>query len=712
MSAPKMSLREGKDDTLGRLVSELDAIMAANPEIPTEPGGWWHQYVCPEHHTELLFDELKEDDGRYECPHGCVMEGEPYHGAWLVFRHQAMARFALKASAVFAATGERRYGEYGKGIIAAYAKQFPLYPVHPDAQPWMLKGRAFHQALTEAIWATTLLRAYVLLKDNGLDVETAQDDFNKFLDMLGSSMEQYHHILTVERNQPENNYTAWLNAALCCVYASSGDEVKLRSLLERKGGLLHHLEIAIQADGLEFEGSVYYHVFVLRAYMIAAEMATRFGIDLYAIRGQGARSMEGMLDVLTKLADERGWLPALHDGPYGRAPYSREIVEIFEIGYTKYRKPDYKRILAFYYKELNPGSGQRDGLEYMLYGYPWDPSAPPNKAEVYEAGGRSCLLPDSGFAVLRHPDNQLSALVDYGPHGGSHGHYDKLNLMLSLAGLPLSPDPGTVPYGSELKKGWYPSTPCHNTVSVNRRSQNETAGRCLSYSAHDSVGTFISMVADDAYEGAELKRHVAVVSDYVIDWMQVRLQEEGELDWWFHFLGEPEAAGEESLWERMEQSVSLGDRDGYQYIKGIGKLRSEAASGIDEYKYASFRIRSTGDSMDAEMSEDYRARKQIDRTASISLMFPSGSTLWQVESPGTATDPSMPMNGVMVRHVGIAIDLVAVYRAGAERAAIRWSSNNDNGSDSGNRVLVVTTEAGCRTYELTENGLKEGETDL
>jgi hypothetical protein len=684
-------------ETLRLLASELDSVIAAGPAIPLEPGGWWHQYVCPEHHTELLFDELQADSGRYLCPHGCVLEGEPYHGAWLVFRHQAMARFALQAAAVHASSGERRYGDYGKGIIVAYARQFPLYPVHPDAQPWMLKGRAFHQALTEAIWATTLIRAYLLLADNGMDFDDAKDELAAFWEMLGRSMEQYHAILTVERNQPENNYTAWLNAALCCVYAAQGDNDSLVTVLERPGGIRRHIEIAIQGDGLEFEGSVYYHVFVLRAYLIAAEMLERIGLDGHSVRGNGNRSIEGMLDVLASIADDGGRLPAWHDGPYGRVPYGREIVEIFEIGYTTYHKADYLRVLRFYYKELNAGAGRKGSLEALLYGADiGDERAdtlPATSAETTMS--KSCLLPDSGFAVLRQRENPLSVTVDFGPHGGSHGHYDKLNVMMDAAGSPLSPDRGTVPYGSELKKSWYPSTPCHNTLSINGRSQAETAGRCLAYRS-DAEGSFISMSANDAYEGVTFLRHVAVTGDYVIDWVQVRMQEEGTIDWWFHFLGEMDL--NQGNWERHDEPASYGDRDGYQYVRGIAVMREQAMSASGDAASAVLQIRLDG----LEQPSAGAAIAKPGVTAA--LIMPARTELSYVSSPGIATDPSVPMNGILLRQVGRETDIVAVYRFGLGELKLEWEPCA--GADEG-RILRVMGDAGNKTYKISEVGIKE-----
>lgn len=303
----KVTKYEWAASVLEHLQKELDSVMASPLDIPVEPGGWWHQYVCPEHHTELLFDPNEADAQQFNCPYGCKLHGEPYRGAWLVMKHQSYARYALQAAAVYAGTHDERYAKWSMDILLRYAEQFPKYPVHPEAESWMLKGRAFHQALTEAIWATTLLRAYLLLQDVGgaaVGVE-ALERLEPFFTMLEESMTQSRMLLVHEQKKPESNYTAWLNAALACLYARRNDTERLKELVEGEGGLKHHLTIGVNPDQLEYEGSTYYHVFVLRAYFILAEMAERLGIDLYSITGEKGQSFEGMLDVMVTLANDQ-----------------------------------------------------------------------------------------------------------------------------------------------------------------------------------------------------------------------------------------------------------------------------------------------------------------------------------------------------------------------------------------------------------------------
>ena len=99
--------------TVDILKAELDQVIDRKLDVPVEPGGWWHQYVCPEHHTELMFDPLEADCAPIVVPMVAKWRGT-VQGAWLVFKHQAMARYVLQSAAVYAGTGEQVYADLGK----------------------------------------------------------------------------------------------------------------------------------------------------------------------------------------------------------------------------------------------------------------------------------------------------------------------------------------------------------------------------------------------------------------------------------------------------------------------------------------------------------------------------------------------------------------------------------------------------------------------
>src|SRR5690606_20255686 len=87
----------------------------------------------------------------------------------------------------------------------------------------------------------------------------------------------------------------------------------------------------------------------------------------------------------------------------------------------------------------------------------------------------SALQSHSGYAILKSENTHL--LVKYGPHGGGHGHPDKLALELWGYGQALSPDLGTPGYGIPMNNSWYRHTLSHNAVLLNSQSQPPATGK-------------------------------------------------------------------------------------------------------------------------------------------------------------------------------------------------------------------------------------------
>ncbi|KRE92104.1 heparinase [Paenibacillus sp. Soil766] len=647
------------------LKEEIDGLQAIGSLIiPLEPGGWWHQYVCQQHHTELLFDPLAADATEFHCPHGCVVEGAEHRGAWLVYKHQLLARIALQAAAVYAGLRDYTYAELSKRLIVEYAAQFPLYPVHPDAQPWMLKGRAFHQALTESIWSTTLIRAYVLLVDEGIVFSSdEQQKVDKFLHLLEESMRAYRRILIHERNNAENNYTAWLNASLACVYAARGERHELEALIEAEGGFRHHLSIGVKQDQIEFEGSTYYHVFVLRAYLIFAEMAKRCEKDLYACEGSQGQSMRGMVEALAELADDQGVLPALHDGPMERLPYAREIAEVAELGLNHYAVEGLVPILREAYRQMGSADGSRCGLEALLYGA--TPSLEITPMALMKPRG-SKLWPASGFVVGRHADNPLSFLVDFGEHGGAHGHLDKLHVTLMHKRQTLTPDFGVVPYGSTLRP-WFSETASHNTVSLGGKSQDEHTGRCLRFEQTEAT-TYAWLQSDTAYFGCRLNRHLLLTSDWLLDWFEVTLTSEDpqSIEWWMHPIAAPQS--------KQLVELSFADKAIYPPIHIqpnlpelpiVGRFSPEESNVCVKY------LLKNGD--------------QLHQTA---LAHP-GQELLTVRTPGHSIDPSVPLTALLHRQFSKYASFIHVYRVGAGAMLAYCFADNRLGITADGRTTTV-----------------------
>lgn len=377
--------------------------------IPRQRGGWWHNYVCPVHGTELDHVGLLTGEfpaGGAPCRHGCRWDTPEIRGAWTVLAHQECARRA------------------DLSVLKQYEELYlSLAGTHREAQPWMLPGRLFHQALTEAIWAVSIGQAArrlgnpvpALLKSLAEAARTARDTL-------------------VSRGNFRSNYVAWLNAAgaICDLAPTGGPGLPQNSAQHWQESLHEHVLAAVHPDGWEWEGSTYYHDFVLRAYEAAIENPPPEVAARLAAMGEVSATFAGT---------------ALHDSPMVTEP-----------------------------RLANPARS-------------W-----------------ARTFPDAGYAVVEHAG--ILGILDYGPHGGSHGHRDKLALYL----YPWQPDPGQVPYGHKTWRDHYASTRAHPAYSVDGLEQAECAGRRI-----DDT----TFACDEAYDGVRARRRLTRIDGGLLDELTV-----------------------------------------------------------------------------------------------------------------------------------------------------------------------------------------------
>jgi len=573
---------------------------STTPQVSRSRGGWWHDYVCPTHGTELGAPV----DGRHPCPHGCRLVGPGYAAAWTVLEHQAWARRArlLARRAVSAEVAEAAAGRVAglqddrleaeavvRELAATYAQ---VGGWSEQSEPWMLRGKLFSQALTEAIWAVQVADAVAELATDPGAADRLGAETVAMVEGLLETVTAARHVLVVEQQNPQSNYTAWLDAAggllSRAARALAGDradtaaggsagtparDVAARAVaepaetgpaesepLETESGhdrltlgpdgrpwveaTWAHAALAIGDDGWEWEGSTYYHLFVLRAYLLAHRGIAPSDVDETALR-----TIASMVRVLVELAAPDGSLPALHDGPYDRLGVHLEVLEVCALAGQLWSSTGLDAVEA--HGRVCAGAAH-DGLEDLLDGWFAGPPLP-----ALETSRGSRLFDDVGYAVLRSPDGSWQAVLDAGPHGGSHGHLDKLGLYLYGPDGPWQPAPGVPPYASSLRKGYYARTLAHPTVQVDGLDQAESSGTIVSWSVGEgpaptplaptpsSVGqtsttdeettsgrvptTSVLARADDAYPGVRLSRQVVMEDEYLLDVVTVSCDRERDI---------------------------------------------------------------------------------------------------------------------------------------------------------------------------------------
>ncbi|MGB8982073.1 MAG: heparinase II/III family protein [Anaerolineales bacterium] len=541
---------------LDAMRARVEAVVQQPLSIPDQAGGWVHQYVCPEHGLPLIFD-LRFPTIHY-CPLGEIHQGEIYDAAFRVFAHRHYAALARDAAVLFKVTGEDRYFQAAFEIISRYADLYEHFNGGEKSQPWMLAGKAFHQALTEAIWTVPLVYAFEIIRTR---LHSAQIDFliRNLLSPIAKELMNAHEKLVFQQNNLKSNYNAWLIAALGCLGFSLNDESLITRAIHGPGGFKAHLNAAILPDGFEFEGSPYYHNFVSWAYTLLAELALRHGIDLYVVQGESGQSIQRMWSALAAITWSDGSLPFLHDGSYWQSStFDAELCEVYEIAFARTGEPRYAWLLERSYKRRATG---RDAWPALMFGSQ-DITASQQPAIV------STCLKDIGLVLLRdstHPDG-LAALLRFGPYGGSHTHMDCLGLLL----FPCSLDAGNPPYGVDIRRSWYQQSAAHNTVMVDGQSQAPSGGRLLSWTEEPNRSA-VKAAADDVYPGVDFSREITLADGRVSDHTHLRAGDEHIFDWLLHTDVDLDPAG-----------LRLSPAQGMLFPNGSGSFIHLVSQGIYE----------------------------------------------------------------------------------------------------------------------------------
>ncbi|MAF11590.1 hypothetical protein CMK11_14165 [Candidatus Poribacteria bacterium] len=544
---------------LDGVLSYADGVLNDDIVLPPRGSNWWHWYASPKSGATL---RTGKQIGDWEWEHvdpvnGDVYLGDPtdpsrdFDGIVLAQKHGGWATAVERLGVAFQITGDDKYATKAREILLAYADRYLDYPLHTTRnEPKIGGGRVGPQTLDESTWLIRMAQGADLIWDSLSDDDRATLADKLFLPAARD--------VILPHKMGVHNIQCWKNSAVGLVGFLLGDADLIWEAIENPdSGYRKQMAEGVAPDGAWWEGAWSYHFYTMSSLWPLTEAARNCGIDLYG------DALRGMFDAPIRFAMPDLTLPAFNDSGAvdlaGRA-------SMYELGYARYGAPEYVDLLA---------EGGRNSDFALWFG----------EDVASDAAGRewrSVNHPESGYAILARgegPDATWLCLK-YGPHGGGHGHPDKLNFVLYARGHQIAIDPGTARYGQPIQSSWYRTTLAHNTLIVDGESQQTATGKLLAFGSAGDVD-YVTAEAGDIYDGVRFTRTVALLNEDLIVFVdRVEADRERMFDIAYHQLGRWTDVPDAEPWEDAEAPGYRHMRDGRaRNAEGV-TLRGEVADGL------------------------------------------------------------------------------------------------------------------------------------
>jgi hypothetical protein len=514
------------------LETKAKAWIAQAIDIPERGGQWPHWYACEDCGAKLATVSPTE----HRCP-SCdrVYSGEPWDSVPLTDMHNGLSQAVLSLGVYFALSGDKDAANKVAEILLGYAERYPRYEIRDhnlaSDTPWATK--VSWGTLGESVWLIPICGGYDLIRDAGVLSPADHQTIREQLLRPAARLILKHDIGI-------HNIQCWHNAAIGSAGLMLRDRDLVGFAVDGDVGIRAQIRKGVLNDGFWHEGSWGYHFYGMRPLLAWMEALRNCGLDLY--NDQMKRMFEAPL--LAVLPD--GSLPSFHDSG---GPHISATAPHYEIGFARYRDDRFAGPLL---------EDTRDNLNALLYGAT---TLPKDTSEV----NRSTHLRRAGFVYLRQgdPEDASYMALDYGPHGGGHGHPDKLSFVLYGAGQVMAPDPGSVAYGIPIQQKWYKQTVSHNTLVVDGQSQMPSTGQ-LEALVRGRNFDLVRISADEAYDGVRMSRTLLFIDGTVLMVDRLTGEQHHTFDWVYHNRGRLRTG-----FARKRSSASIGERDGYEVIQDV-----------------------------------------------------------------------------------------------------------------------------------------------
>ena len=625
--------------------ANADHWMDHKESIPEGPTGWYHDYFCPVHGVRLKYDYTKPHE--HVCPEdGKVWTGDKFDAYWRTATHGNIVGAAYNLALVYAIEEKKQYARAAAEILIDYADFYGPFVAAKE------KKRIMWQSLDEAVFILKPVKAYELIRDSGVltDEEKLHIEKDWFLPTA---------LFLKSERKVIHNIHCWYNAAIAALGLVLDDQELVNFDIDGPGaGFRQQISEGVGEDGLWFEGSIGYHFYTLMALENLIIPALNNGIDI----SREMKVVKKMFLTPILMADAEFVIPPTNDSGQSNLMRNTALYET-----ATYFFPNEDKLAAFLAYSYEHTHRKRSGLEALLYGKTQLPES--SRIEV-----KSTNFSGVGLAVLRKYSGTYESYVmfDYGPHGGGHGHPDKMNVIIAGLGQILAPDTGTAGYGLAINGAWYRQTLSHNTIVVDGQSQSPTTGELLEFHTSGPV-QWVSAKAGLAYPGVNWQRTVFLADEgYVVIMDTLKSEGDHVFDWVYHNYGRLKMIRPD-----MEECnrADFGEATAYQVPREL-------------------RMGSTDN--DVEAVWELNDGKQV----KLRIAGMQGSRIFSAVGPGNPAKIDVPM--IVVRRSGKEASFAAVVEPVDGAAVINSLHRLDDG-------IVVWHRDGTKRFFAVHDGKPDAE---
>ena len=502
-------------------------------------------------------------------------------GGYTHERHKANYVLMYNSGLLYNLTNDAKYAKLVRDILMKYATLNPTLQKHPQATSGS-PGRIFWQALNDANWLVYSGMAFDMARNAFTQADIAAIEKGAFkpeVEYITKDLQRWFDLI--------HNHGVWACAGVGIVGLATNNKEYVDMALygtakNGNSGFLAQMDKLFAPDGYYTEGPYYVRYAILPFYLFANALHhARPELKIFEHRN---RILQKALLAGLQQTNLDGKFFPLNDAIKEKDYTTNEMIAAMGIAWEVYGRNDAFLPVA---KKQNRVSLSKGGVAIaaaVASGH--IPEYYPYTSVEYTDGVNGI---EGGLTMLRQgKGSDLSTLIfKYTSHGLSHGHFDRLNMVLFDKGNEILSDYGSARFVNvEQKYGgrylpendaYASQTIAHNTIVVDEASHfnaNEKTSEQYHpsklYGSLSSSSQVVSAKETNAYKNIQLVRTLYFLQlkdgrKIVVDIFNAFSGEVHQFDLPFHYNGQLIGTSfRYKVFTGMQEP--LGKSNGYQFL--------------------------------------------------------------------------------------------------------------------------------------------------